>query len=286
MGVIDNIALPNGIRNQIADAQTGISARQLLENEIKQLAVEIQLLKNELIRYYLDLQLYSDVRNKLNDDQTTADKAALLQLLAKTEPTTADQLITELRADATELRIENPTDEKANDIDHICDFFTCIKNKAATSGNFNELTATEEQTMHTLSTTSGPAAVNAQNALAFFVGENFERRAEPIILPSNNTRLSQPSTSNLKSPTGNDYQLNNYPNPFNENTFIEATLPENTEGEVVINDVTGKEMKRISLSEWENKFEVKGNELGNGIFFYTLYINGEYVQTKKMTRIQ
>ncbi|MBV6485208.1 MAG: hypothetical protein KFKLKKLM_01761 [Flavobacteriales bacterium] len=37
---------------------------------------------------------------------------------------------------------------------------------------------------------------------------------------------------------------------------------------------------------FENKVELRGNELGYGIFFYSLYINGEYIQTKKLTRIQ
>jgi hypothetical protein len=184
---------------------------------------------------------------------------------------------------ATELRAENPSCPKADDIDYICDFFTYVKNKASNSGNFNELTHAEKQTMQALSVTSGPAAINAQNALTFFEGENFERRAEPIIVVSNSNRLSNPELPISQQAT-NYYQLNNYPNPFNENTMIEAVLPENSIGEIVINDVTGKQIKRIALTEMENKIEVIGNEIGFGIFFYTLYVNEEYVKTKKMTR--
>ncbi|OFY96843.1 MAG: hypothetical protein A3K10_08685 [Bacteroidetes bacterium RIFCSPLOWO2_12_FULL_31_6] len=83
-----------------------------------------------------------------------------------------------------------------------------------------------------------------------------------------------------------DYKLNNYPNPFNESTVIEATIPENTSGEIIITDVTGKQVQRVVLSTSKNKVELQGNELGYGIFFYSLYINGEYIQTKKLIRIQ
>jgi type IX secretion system substrate protein len=96
--------------------------------------------------------------------------------------------------------------------------------------------------------------------------------------------ISTPEVYTDLAEVGDLGALNNYPNPFNENTMIEAVLPENSTGEIVINDVTGKQIKRIALTEMENQYEVKGDELGFGIFFYSLYVNGEYVKTKKMTR--
>ena len=54
----------------------------------------------------------------------------------------------------------------------------------------------------------------------------------------------------------------------------------------MITDVTGKQLKRVMLTETNNQVEVNGEELGYGIFFYSLYINGELVETKKMARMR
>ena len=65
------------------------------------------------------------------------------------------------------------------------------------------------------------------------------------------------------------------------NLFNKATT-----GKIMITDVTGKQLKHLSLNKGNNQIELNGNELGYGIFFYTLYINDEFVQTKKMVRIR
>ncbi|HRP59509.1 MAG TPA: T9SS type A sorting domain-containing protein, partial [Vicingus sp.] len=160
------------------------------------------------------------------------------------------------------------------------------KSKIASTGSFNILSSTDEQNIRAMAAKTGATAINAQNALSLFKGEDIERFAEPIILIPNNARLLQPQTSNAQLQSGIDYKLNNYPNPFNESTVLEATIPTNTSGEIVITDVTGKQIQRVVLNNTDNKVELRGNELGYGIFFYSLYINGEYIQTKKLTRIQ
>jgi Subtilase family len=282
---LDNITLPKGIRNQIDAVQTGISERQLLENQITQLEVKIQLLKNDFIRQCLDLHLIADIKNILNEDKMTSDKAALLPLIVKTDQQQADQLITALRADANDLRIEDPNSEKADDIDKLCDFFTCVKDRIIVSGDFNQLTASDEQIMRSLAATSSPIAINAQNTLDFFKGEVVERFAEPIIVVPNTNRVMNTDTSTFQYSSYN-YELNNYPNPFNENTVIEVTIPVNTKGKLLITDVTGRQLKQIELSQTENEVELNGNKLGYGVFFYSLYINDEFVTTKKMTRMR
>ena len=65
------------------------------------------------------------------------------------------------------------------------------------------------------------------------------------------------------------------------NLFNKATT-----GKIKITDVTGKQLKSLSLNKGNNQIELNGNELGYGIFFYTLYINDEFIETKKMVRIR
>lgn len=283
---LDAVVLPNGIRSQIEAAQIGISARQVLENEIKQLEIEIQLLKNAYIRQCLDSQLVTDAKDLLNNGNLCSDKASLLPIVIKEDLSRTDQLIGEIRDEVSIIRDEIPNCPKAATLEKICDFYDEVKTKIASTGSFNITTAADEQNIRAMASKTGATAINAQNALSLFKGENIERFAEPIILTPNNARLLQPQASNIQLQTGVDYKLNNYPNPFNESTVIEATIPENTSGEIIITDVTGKQVQRVVLSTSKNKVELQGHELGYGIFFYSLYINSEYIQTKKLTRIQ
>lgn len=283
---LDAIALPNGIRSQIEAAQVGISARQILENEIAQLELDNQLMKNEYIRQCLDNKLVNQAKDLLDNGNLCSDKASLLPIVIKEDLSRTDQLISEIREEVGIIRDEIPNCPKAATLEKICDFYDEVKSKIASTGSFNILSAADEQTIRVMAAKTGATAINAQNALSLFKGENIERFAEPIILTPNNARLLQPQTSNVQLQTGVDYKLNNYPNPFNESTVLEATIPTNTSGEIVITDVTGKQIQRVVLNNTENKVELRGNELGYGIFFYSLYINGEYVQTKKLTRIQ
>ncbi|PCJ23678.1 MAG: hypothetical protein COA97_11180 [Flavobacteriales bacterium] len=134
----------------------------------------------------------------------------------------------------------------------------------------------------TYSSDSGAISTNAENALKIFKNEQINRYAEPII-PASGARTTDP---NLPKPTDISaiYKLNNYPNPFNNSTIIEATLPEGSTGEIVVNSITGKQIRRIELHEKENKIEIDGNELAPGIYFYTLWVNGEFIAVKKMER--
>jgi len=68
--------------------------------------------------------------------------------------------------------------------------------------------------------------------------------------------------------------------------MIEVTLPENTNGRIVITDVLGKELMQFNLTQENNQIEIEGNQLGYGIFFYSLFIDEELVKTKKMTRMR
>jgi len=284
--VLNTIALPNGIRSQINASQIGLSSRQLLENEITQLGVEIQLLKNESIRRLLDNQSSQAVEDVLSEEKSSADKIVLIPLVIKSDQQKAEQLITELRTDANDLRALTPNCPIANRIDKSCDYYSTLRNNITSSGNFSITSGTDEQTLRTLAASSTPISINAKNALALYKGEVFEYFAEPINLtPSNNARIKN-NTILPNSLSPNTYNLNNYPNPFNDNTIIEVLIPPSAIGQLVINDVTGKQIKTINLNDSNNKIEINGNELGYGMFFYSLYVNGEYVQTKKMTRIQ
>lgn len=85
----------------------------------------------------------------------------------------------------------------------------------------------------------------------------------------------QPSAKNIL------YQ--NSPNPFKEQTTIRFNLAEKaTDASIYIFDMTGKVLKKLSISAGATSVSVNGWELGEGMFLYTLIVNGREVDTKRM----
>jgi len=72
----------------------------------------------------------------------------------------------------------------------------------------------------------------------------------------------------------------NTPNPFNESTTINYSLNANG-GEIVIYDLTGKLIQKHVLHAQTGKIRV-GGDLQAGLYFYSLYSNGEHIDTKRM----
>ena len=75
----------------------------------------------------------------------------------------------------------------------------------------------------------------------------------------------------------------NTPNPFKEQTIIRFRLAEDTkDASICIFDMTGKPLKKFPISSGMDSVSIGGYELGEGMFLYSLIINGQEIDTKKM----
>lgn len=94
--------------------------------------------------------------------------------------------------------------------------------------------------------------------------------------------VSDESTDYNAVATGNVlYQ--NTPNPFKEQTVIRFSLAEGVQDAAVcIFDMTGKMLKKLPISSGMDSVSVGGYELGEGMFLYSLIVNGQIIDTKKM----
>ena len=82
--------------------------------------------------------------------------------------------------------------------------------------------------------------------------------------------------------------LQNYPNPFVENTQIWYKTEENSSVDILISDLTGKKIRTIKQGTKENgmqciDLQLKG--IAPGTYFYSLIINGRICDTKKMSKL-
>lgn len=75
----------------------------------------------------------------------------------------------------------------------------------------------------------------------------------------------------------------NTPNPFTAQTEIRFNLPDNVQNACIyIFDTTGKTLKQFPVSAGQESVTLLGYELPAGMYLYTLAINGQEVDTKRM----
>jgi hypothetical protein len=78
----------------------------------------------------------------------------------------------------------------------------------------------------------------------------------------------------------------NEPNPTNSNTTIRYYIPENVQGAyIVFYDFYGKEIKKVEVTQTgAGKIEADTQNLSEGVYSYSLIVNGKIIDTKKMMK--
>lgn len=89
---------------------------------------------------------------------------------------------------------------------------------------------------------------------------------------------------NVTSPT--IFSLNqNFPNPFNPETSISFTIPEETNVSIKLYDITGREI-RVLVNEKKQPgyytIKLKGGDLSSGVYFYRLTTSSGFTAVKKL----
>ena len=75
----------------------------------------------------------------------------------------------------------------------------------------------------------------------------------------------------------------NNPNPFTAQTEIRFRIPQDAKSAFVyIFDMTGKMLKQIPVSPDDTSVTVQGYELSPGIYLYSLSVDGQEIDTKRM----
>lgn len=111
-----------------------------------------------------------------------------------------------------------------------------------------------------------------------------ELKGELDAVRSNDGARKTSSTTDVNSVgKGANVLYQNAPNPFKEQTTIRFSLADDAqEASICIFDMTGKMLKKQSISLGETSVRIAGWELGEGMFFYTLIVNGREIDTKRM----
>ena len=99
----------------------------------------------------------------------------------------------------------------------------------------------------------------------------------------NGTGVTRGTTDCSRSVISQNILYQTSQNSINEKITIRFKVAENIQSASVnIYDIRGKMLKEYSVSSGNGSISVGGNEIGHGMFLYSLIVNGQEIDTKKM----
>ena len=146
----------------------------------------------------------------------------------------------------------------------------------------NSRTITEEEYLGVDYVSMIPVIVAAIQEQQSIINEQNEI-IQSLTSELNNISLSQPTVPNSVSST-NAQLLQNEPNPFNLKTSIRYSVETGfNSGNIYIFDLQGKEKLNFELSDnGNNSVEISAGQLEPGMYIYSLVIDGNIIDSKRM----
>jgi len=112
-------------------------------------------------------------------------------------------------------------------------------------------------------------------------------KAKVFSLPGNLTVGIAEANNNLIEMQTQSSVSNAYPNPTNNFTQINYTLPDNvSEGEIVFYNIQGNEVKRFKVDKTFNTLLVSTSDIATGTYYYQLQTTGQISDGKKLIVIK
>ncbi len=78
----------------------------------------------------------------------------------------------------------------------------------------------------------------------------------------------------------------NVPNPFAEQTVITYNIPEKYNfAQILFKTIEGKIIRTVDIDKkGQGRLNVFANDLSNGLYLYTLIVDGKIIDSKKMVK--
>lgn len=132
----------------------------------------------------------------------------------------------------------------------------------------------------------GYLAINYVELVPVLIRAIQELKIEVDALQGNTDKAVQRAPAGIdirESAVSGNALYQNAPNPFKEQTIIRFKLADNVEDAAIcIFDMQGKMLQNLPISSGMESVSVNGYELGKGLFLYSLVVNGQEIDTKKM----
>lgn len=166
----------------------------------------------------------------------------------------------------------------------------CMQHNLAKVDTFSQAQVQQLQNIAQLCPyTDGPAVYMARVLLAPIDSTEYANNCERIVLSGGSSKRSSgsdgESNSNQSSsitdqPLKRGFKL--YPNPNNGKMQVDYKLGEGESGQLIIMDVSGKQLREYQLPGDKQNLHIGESELKAGIYFYQVNINRKTIKTGKL----
>ena len=255
--------LPSGIYGQIEALQTGVSERQKLENQLRSIEAEIQLLINDLQRRYRKRIEKPKEKQFLEEMADLKSTKSLVKIYLDENNTVTSR-----------TKLNQVSQLNTSENSKFCTLMNCLITAKEQQRGIEELTTTELQTVSTVSNSETKVAINAQ----VITNKNPNWYIHHPI-----AKIQHGSTARLAEEVNGEISTNSifnlYPNPSKGYFTIEKTMVEERVLTVEVYNILGKQVLNQKLTN--TKIDV--NHLTDGVYLIRI-INeqGEEVHVEKL----
>lgn len=130
----------------------------------------------------------------------------------------------------------------------------------------------------------GNKVINYMEIIPLLVQSINELSTEIANLKQSGSKAASRGTTDVEESLISQNKLyQNTPNPFKEKTIIRFKLANDVkDAAICIFDMAGKTIKKLPISSGKDSVSIGGYELGEGMFLYSLVVDGQEIDTKKM----
>ena len=272
---VDDLNLPNGIKQQISAAQVGISARLKLEAQIVQIEFELQLYTADKINYFLNDTL-----------ETNPIDSVIKMLTVEPRPYASKELIQAYIAKGDYVNAQSVIDslESITPLNDFCELQKLIIqiNQAPEKAYRMQTNAALKASVEAFANDcSKEGCAYAQALLKLVFNKQYpELRILPQSLRSMDATITN---GELAIETKNGLTI--YPNPAKDAINIVFNDEDAVNAIVEIRDVLGKLIARMPLKVGI-PYNYTTQSLEPAIYFISLYIDGKLAEKKKLVLIK
>lgn len=278
LAAFNQLTLANATKNQILAAQTGMSQRTYLQNEIKYYTTARVLLYNDIINDVLNdstnTAVYDTLYTKL--DFTISPQSRNLYISALMEQGKFGQA-------QAQIAMMRQAGESAENCDYL-EAILVLKQQTNKTSAYQTNTAISSKINPLLSKWPLGKSVNANVLHSALYGKKYKEQVYiDQTKPQNQRFVEEEKPTDIEK----ELQIIAFPNPANNSiTFKMVNAEPKNSCQISLFDIRGEILLNFSLDKSEGKKTISLESFSSGVYFYKVEDNEKVLQTNKLIIIK
>lgn len=275
LSVVNGLNLPNGINNQISQAQTGISERRLLEASESNLNTDRLVYIDAIVQEYLDTNWVDSAALFLREEGSVEALCALVPIEVRRNDTIrANSIIDTLRTVASGMESSNTSCKRACELNEFCDFQQFVFRIALRQGGYFSINQGERTVLEQVANSDARVAVNAK-AILHFIDQTLPMyKGKDLVFPK--SMNSEDDVEKLLKQEKEEQLFTVHPNPTSGNTVFTIETEEMENLSIIITNFQGKIIKILDVTSKQVNYNL--GAVADGTYLVHL-VRGDAIQS-------